>query len=109
MPLAKSTLASPASSAANLSSTTRSPGLPYRPYSSRGWPCSRKSTIAWVSGNVYVDAAKIGSVIEKPGFTRASPACTDSVDGPEAVTFFVEGSGIVGIGSTMGGTTNRFL
>jgi hypothetical protein len=26
--------------------------------------------------------AKIGSVIEKPGFSRASPACTAAVEGP---------------------------
>jgi hypothetical protein len=61
-----------------------------------------------VSGNVYVDAAKIGSVIEKPGFTLASPACTESVDGPEADTFFIEGSGIIVVGSTIETTTNQF-
>jgi hypothetical protein len=38
--------------------------------------------IDFVSGKVYVLDAKIGSVIEKPGFWRASPACTAAVDGP---------------------------
>ncbi|MDA7899319.1 hypothetical protein N9A92_02200, partial [Pirellulales bacterium] len=60
-------------------------------------------------GNVYVDAAKIGSVIEKPGFTLASPACTESVDGPEAGCFFIEGSGIIVVGLSMETNTNQFV
>jgi hypothetical protein len=48
-------------------------------------------------------------VIEKPGFTLASPACTESVDGPEADTFFIEGSGIIVVGSIMEATTDQFI
>src|SRR5215218_9637461 len=39
-----------------------------------------KSMTAWESANVYVEAQKIGSVIESPGFWRASPPWTLSVE-----------------------------
>jgi hypothetical protein len=39
-----------------------------------------KSITACVSANVYVDAQKMGSVIESPGFWRASPPWTLSVE-----------------------------
>src|SRR3954464_2920904 len=39
-----------------------------------------KSITACVSANVYVEAQKIGSVIESPGFCRASPPWTLSVE-----------------------------
>src|SRR3954466_12643798 len=39
-----------------------------------------KSITACVSVNVYVDAQKIGSVIESPGFCRASPPWTLNVE-----------------------------
>src|SRR5215213_5020824 len=39
-----------------------------------------KSITDCVSANVYVEAQKIGSVIESPGFCRASPPWTLSVE-----------------------------
>src|SRR2546421_10276359 len=39
-----------------------------------------KSMTACVSANVYVEAQKIGSVIESPGFCRASPPWTLNVE-----------------------------
>src|SRR5882757_5743858 len=39
-----------------------------------------KSITACVSANVYVEAQKIGSVIESPGFCRASPPWTLNVE-----------------------------
>src|SRR3954453_2203455 len=39
-----------------------------------------KSMTDCVSANVYVEAQKIGSVIESPGFCRASPPWTLSVE-----------------------------